>query len=428
MLRVDPRVGQAALVALFAGSACRERDTAGEIRPQRAAASAPTASAKNQSEAPIPSRASPAKKRGPDVARPTARLEQGTGPFVIDEPVPVGPAGPATPHDLGVVMIDRRDGVVIARRGKAASGERSAATAVSALNRKREDFVAYARGPALVGDFAYWVRRGELVRARIDGTGGSEVLASDARNGTRVSGSRGPQGALIAYITTPNAQGALRARLWVEGGPSLALTPEGAGTSSVAWVAKKNGWMVLSLDGRSGMTPLHARSVTADSAGVQLAPDIVIWVGTSAQATTEVFGAATEDDVWAFIPIERDMTHFGLAQIPVGAEPHLDTPATFATYPNGLNTAPAAAASLCGRTVVAFAQPIDAKPNAAQELILSTVGSDGLAGGEVVATARSFADASLAVVPNGGLLVYNAEHRTWALSLRCRRSAAKKPG
>jgi hypothetical protein len=348
--------------------------------------------------------------------------------LVIDEPVDIAPSGPATPSELGVVMVDRQDKVVVARRGKAASGERSAPTAISALTRKREEFVPYARGPALAGDFAYWVRKGQLVRARIDGTGTTEVLASDARNGTRVSGSKGGNGALIAYITTPNSQGALQAKLWVEGGKTLDLTPEGAGTSSVAWVAQKSGWMVLSLDGRSGMTPLHARRVTAEGTSIKLAPDVVVWVGASAQATTEVFAAATDDDVWAFVPIEQDVTHFGLAQIPVGSEPRMDAPVTFASYPNGLNTAPASAASVCGKTSVVFAQPVDEKPNAQQELILATPGKDGLEGGVVVAKARSFADASLASVPGGGLLVYNAEHRTWAVSLRCRHSGAQGPG
>lgn len=348
---------------------------------------------------------------------------------MIDTPTDIAPSGPATPHNLGVVMVDRQDKVLLARRDATAAGQRSASTAVKPLDRKREDFVPYARGPALVRDYAYWVRKGQLVRARLDGSGGTEVLASDARNGTRVSGSAfGAGGALIAYITPPNAQGALLAKLWVEGGKSLDLTPEGAGTSSVTWVEQSNGWMALSLDGRSGMTPLHARRITPNGASVSLLPDVVIWIGASAQATTEVFAAATGDDVWAFVPIEQDVTHFGLAQIPVGAEPHMDVQATFATYPNGLNTAPVAAASLCGKTAVAFAQPVDEKPNASQELILGTLGKDGLEGGEVVAKARSFADASLAPVQGGGLLVYNAEHRTWAVSLRCRPSAAKGPG
>jgi hypothetical protein len=358
------------------------------------------------------------------VSRPTAKLSEGGGPFVIDEPADIAPSGPATPHESGIVMVDRQDRVVVARRGRAATQARRAATAVSALERKREDFVPYARGPAVVGDFAYWVRKGELVRARLDGSGQAEVLASDARNGTRVAASQGlGLAALVAYITPPDAHGALHAKLWTEGKKPLDLTEEGAGASSVALIAQKAGWTVLTLDGRSAMTPLHARRVSPQGTSVTLGSDIVAWVGASAQATTEVFAAATDDEVWAFVPIEQDVTHFGLAQIEIGREPRLDVPASFATYPAGLNTAPAAAASICGRTVAVFAVPESATPNAPQELMLAAIGKDGLEPGEVVAKARSFADASLAPVAGGGLLVYNAEHRTWAVSVRCKRSS-----
>jgi hypothetical protein len=360
-------------------------------------------------------------KRAPEVSRPTARLSAGGGPFLIDEPADIGPSGPASPHETGVVMVDRQDKVVVARRGRSATQARRAPTAVTALQRKREDFVAYARGPALVGAFAYWVRKGQLVRARLDGSGAPEVLAGDARNGTRVVGSQGlGVAALVAYITPPDAKGALHAKLWVEGGKSLDLTEDGAGASSVALVLQKTGWTVLTLDGRSAMTPLHARRVTSKGNGVTLGADLVAWIGASAQATTEVFAAATDDDVWAFVPIEQDVTHFGLAQIEIGKEPRLDVPASFTSYPNGLNTAPAAAASICGRTTAVFAQPESAAANAPQELRIAAIGKDGLEAGEVVAKARSFADASLAQVTGGGLLVYNAEHRTWAVSLRCK--------
>lgn len=340
---------------------------------------------------------------------------------MVDEPADVAPSGPATPHESGVVMMDRQDKVMIARRGRLSTATHRAPTSITALDRKKEDFVPYARGPAVVGDFAYWVRKNELVRARLDGSGALQVLASDARNGTRVVGGSGlGVSALVAYITRPDSQGALHSKLWLEGGKTLELTPEGAGSSSVAMVAQRAGWMVLSLDGRSGMTPLHARRITPQGNGVSLAADVVVWVGASAQATTEVFAAATDDEVWAFVPIEQDVMHFGLAQIGVGSEPRMDVPVTFASYANGLNTAPAAAASICGRTTAVFAAPESAAPGAPQELMLAALGKDGLEAGEVVAQAKSFADVSLAAVTGGGLIVYNAERRIQAVSVRCR--------
>jgi hypothetical protein len=295
----------------------------------------------------------------------------------------------------------------------------------NAVDRPRTEFLSVGRGPALVGGFAYFIREGNLVRARIGAEAEPEQLVKDARKGARVAGVEGPDGApLVAFITTPDASGAPHAKLW-SNGKVLDLTPEGAGASSVALVSSPSGYMAITLDGRSGMTPLHARKLRRDKPGsVALGPDVVAWVGASATATTEVFATATGDDVWAFVPIEQDLTHFGLAQIHVGAEPRLDAPTHFLTYATGTNTAPVAAGSVCGRGAVAFAEPDEAKANAPQRLVLAPLGSDGLEAGEVVARGRAFANISLGAVPGASLLVYTADHRTWARSVRCRDRAA----
>jgi hypothetical protein len=125
-------------------------------------------------------------------------------------------------------------------------------------------------------------------------------------------------------------------------------------------------------------------------------------------------------EVWAFLAIERDVTHFGLAQIRIGREPTIDVPATFSPFPNGINTAPVAAARLCGREAVVFARPSTAKPFAPQELVLAELGAEGLSTGESLVRAKAFADVSLVRVDGGGLVAYTADHRTWAASIRCR--------
>jgi hypothetical protein len=115
------------------------------------------------------------------------------------------------------------------------------------------------------------------------------------------------------------------------------------------------------------------------------------------------------------------VTHFGLAQIRIGREPRLDVPASWVLFPNGINTSPVTAATVCGRQAVVYARPSTAAPFAPQELVLAELGPDGLEGGDVVVRAKAFADASLASVEGGGLLAYTADHRTWAASIRCRR-------
>jgi hypothetical protein len=301
-----------------------------------------------------------------------------------------------------------------------AKAKASGKTEIEPLNRQRDEFVWHARGPFVSKTHAHWVSQGRLVRRRLDATSGLEVLSRDARTGTRVAGSA-RQGAplLLAYITAPDASGTARAKLWVEGGQIHDLTPDGAGASSVALVPQRSGTLALTLDGRSSMTPMHARKIESASSPLSR-EDVVVWVGASAQANTELFGAALGEDAWAFVAIEQDVLHFGLARIHIGSEPRVDSPATFTTYPNGINSAPVAAATLCNKLAVAYAVPASPKPRAPAEIVLSWLGPHGLDPGEVVARARSFTNISMTSVKGGGLLVYTAPPRTWAVSLRCR--------
>ncbi|MGC4095216.1 MAG: hypothetical protein QM756_46305 [Polyangiaceae bacterium] len=352
-----------------------------------------------------------------------AKTSPDAGPanFVIDEAVDVGPAGPASAHQDGIVLVDKQGLLANAKRGALPSGSAPGSAVFSALTRPREDFLSFARGPALVSGAAYFVLQGNLVRARLsEPQREPEVLARDARKGARVAGVEGPDGhALVGYISTPDASGAPHAKLWLDG-KTLDLTPEGAGASSLALLTLPSGWLAVTLDGRSGMTPLHARLLTRDKPGsVALGPDVVAWVGASAQATTEVFVAESGGDAWAFVPIEQDVTHFGLAQIHLGSSPRLDAPVHFLTYESGTNSAPVAAGSACGRAAVAYAEPDGGEPRAPQRLMLAALGNNGLEAGQVVARGRAFANLSLGATAGGALLAYTADHRTWVRSVRC---------
>lgn len=348
-------------------------------------------------------------------------LETTEGAFIVDELADVAPAGPATAHELGILLVTKQDEVLLARRGAWAQSSRRATTPIAHLELPRGALAPYARGPAVVGEHAYWVSRGRLVRRRWDGTGELQILRPDARTGTRVAGGGSTTPAVVAYVSAPNAEGIPQAKLWLEGVGSFDLTPEGSGSSSVALSQQGDGWLAVSLDGRSGMTPLHARRVLRKGNRVALGADVVAWVGASAQPTTEVFTARVGREAWALVPIERDVSHFGLAQVRLGAEPRMDAPASFVPFLNGINSSPVASAQLCSTTAVLYARPSAADPHAPQELVLTELSPDGLQPGRVVAHAKAFADASLTAVKGGGLLSYTADYRTWAAAVRCRR-------
>jgi hypothetical protein len=278
-------------------------------------------------------------------------------------------------------------------------------------------FKVLGRAPAVAGGFAHWVSGGRLVRRRADGSGELETLASDARDGTRVAAAELKGGVAIAYLGRADSEGTSRAKLWLAPGRTLDLTPEGAGASSVALASLDARLVAVSIDGRSAMTPLHARSVSVAGPGPpKLGPDVVAWVAGPAHAFTEVTAGSDGTSAWALLPIERDATHFGLATVPLGHEPEMDVNVAFLDYANGIDLAPVSAARLCGKPYVAFARPETAAPRSPQELIIAPISGRETA---VLANAAEFAGVSIAAAPGGGLVVYTADGRTWARGLEC---------
>lgn len=290
------------------------------------------------------------------------------------------------------------------------------------INLEPNELNPRAHAPSLAGEHAFWVSSGRLVRRRVAG-GPLEVLAPGARDGTRVSAVR--VGSVEAATFVADAGSALVARLWVEGQGISDLTSPGAAANTVALVSTGSDLVALSLEGRTGMSPVHARRVRLNAAGApKLDDDVVLWIGSSAQPLTEISAVASSSgDAWALLPIEKDITHFGLARIHAGADPHVDSDVSWRTYPNGIEPAPLATTNACGEPLVAYVRPTDAKPHSPQQLDVASVTSDGLSPSDVVARASFFADVSISAIDGGALVVWVADRRTWACTLRCRAKA-----
>jgi hypothetical protein len=337
--------------------------------------------------------------------------------FVLDALNDVGPAAPASAFSQGVVLVTRSDELSLAKLQLAPSKSKKPAPGVmEPTGRGSEDFWPVARGPAVSATHAYWVSKGRVVRRAFAG-GELEVLASDARDGTRVAVAGSPDA--VAYITRPVGKLDSVAKLRLADGKSIALTPEGAAASSVSVARSGDDDLLVSfIDGRSGMTPVHARRYRARS-GV-LDPDVVVWVAGATQGMTEIGSVAHASGTWLFMAVEKDVRHFGLATLALGAEVKMDPPLRWRTYENGLDRAPAAAAVVCGAPVVAYVRPADARPTANQELVVSELTLAETASSEVLATARGFADVSLYPLPEGAVLAYVADRRTWARLIRCK--------
>jgi len=341
--------------------------------------------------------------------------------LVIDEPQDIGPAGQMSASALGVVMINRADEFQLAKRLAGSGSASSERARFSTIKGSANDFFAVARGPLLLRGKAYWIKDGKLVRRAQDNSAPLEILANDARNGTRVVGADLADAPAHAfYISNPTADDAPpRAKLWVEGGESVVLSPEGAGASSIAVAIAGRDLFTVAIDARSAMTPMHGRSVHFTGAKVELGPDVVMWVGSTSQMLSEVFASATPFGVRAFLPIERDVSHFGLVMLDLGNEPRMDPKTVWRGYPNGLDVAPVASGAFCGSAFVAYVRPENPQPEARQLLELAEIAESGLGPPETVASALGFANVSLASGTNSAILAYVADYRTFASTLRC---------
>lgn len=355
-----------------------------------------------------------------------------SAPFIIDGLVDVALAGPATATEQGVVMVNRQNQLALARlRGALDLGEKPVATAITPLPESAGPF-PLAHGAAVKGGLAYWVSRGQLLAQRLDRAGAAQALALalDARVGTRVAV---PVGArrfapglpeLAAYIARQQGPDApLTARLWVRGhAETLSLTDDTTSAHSVALVETTDGVAALFLEARTGMSAIHLRDVRFSASGTpSLGEDRIVWIAGPGRPSTELFAEPSDaSTVMVRMTLERDATHFGLVEVGVplaeGASP---TEPDWYLYENGIEPAPFATASVCGRTRVILARPSTASPDSPQELVLADLGAARDAPALILARSSAFFDVSVAPLARGALLAYVADHRTWARVIRC---------
>ena len=406
---------------------CKDAPRRAEPRPAAAAPAAETASARPPKAASRPSAA----WQVPSAAPPDSGASEPSR-WVVDELGDCGPAGAAVATPRGVAFVTKSDDVVLAPLGALPrSKSKAGKCAVAPVSTEASELTAFARSPAAVGDAVYWISNGHLARRSVAANGKVgklEVLATDARDGAHVSTAPPPGGdsklpAVVAYIARPiTPGGALRARIWMEGAGAQDLTVEGAAANTVALATTATGYVALSLEGRSGMSPVHARTVeyAAGNRRLELGEDVVVWLAGPSHPLTQLAAVSHGKVLWGLVAVERDITRFGLAQVAVGPAPRMNSPVTWHDYPNGIDPAPIAASEVCGEPVVLFARPADRAPSSPQELHLAALSSKGLGPSTVVARAKAFSTVSLAPLEGGALVAYVADWRTWTRTVRCR--------
>jgi hypothetical protein len=167
----------------------------------------------------------------------------------------------------------------------------------------------------------------------------------------------------------------------LDDGPPLRISDEGSGATHVSLGRRGTSVIAILLDGRTAMTPVHARvlSTAPQAAGTKLVvgEDAVVFVGGGAEANTRgALGSSPTGATFAFVPIAGE-SGFGLATIRIDDPPRIDEPSTWSVYLNGLDPAPVVATRGASPIRLARVRPLEAQPDAPRGLELGRLDDAG---------------------------------------------------
>jgi hypothetical protein len=211
-------------------------------------------------------------------------------------------------------------------------------------------------------------------------SGGTGRVVGKGRPGTRLaaatlSGSH----ALVAYLADGKAAGAIVSEAYavVDDAPPVRVSEEGSGATAVSAVPRDAGVVVMLVDGRAAMTPVHARNLGLKDGRLDVGADAVAFVGGGAERhTSGVLAGGGSGDIFALVPVASE-TGFGAVAVHLGDPPAVDEKTTWSMYPNGLDPAPIAATTGSFPIRVARVRPIDARPDAPRGVELGKLDDSG---------------------------------------------------
>jgi len=418
--RKTPPQKEKETVATASPAASAEKLTIPSAEDADAKGAGPATAATNVTKAPAITSAQRKKAHGP--VRSTAR-------FMLDGPeLPIAMGGAATVFSKGILW---------RLSGNAASVSLFGPNGPSAGPSEEERTKKWPRGKVSVAEdasgsmHAYWIEGRELIRHSITADGkleNQEVVLHDAVPGTYPVALRAAGRDVVAYIANASTRNAERhARLWVEGGGILDLSPEGSGASSISLVPVGAGQVIaMWLDARQAMTPVHARRFEVREKTTAIAEDEVLFVGGPPEGYPELIGVRSGGSAAGLLPLATDKG-FALHNIMVNWQGKAIISAL--EYPNGMDIAPVAGATACGQSILVYTRPEGKEPGSPQVLELATVGSNGSIDVEEVAAypGQVLELSAAATDENTVWVVYTANAKSFALRIRCGVNAPDKP-
>jgi hypothetical protein len=270
-------------------------------------------------------------------------------------------------------------------------------------------------------------RSGAVHRARPDGS--DDRIVASSRSGSRVAAAAlPPERTVLAYLASRKTSEGWVSEAWlaVDDEPPARLSEDGSGATSVTLAEHAGGVLAVTVDARTALTAMHARTIARDAAldgGVRLGEDTVVFVGGPGDRRTgAAVAAAAAGSGWAMLPIAKDVGSFGLAVVRIESPPRVEEPVTWSMYPNGLDPAPIAATAGGPIAWVARVLPQSADVAAPHVLQLGRVDARGeFAALDRVPTRGDPKDVALALDGRGALWVgWLDPSGAWLERLQCR--------
>lgn len=211
---------------------------------------------------------------------------------------------------------------------------------------------------------------------------GVTSLVAHALAGTSLSGAAVGDHTALAYLAHKSTTEGQTSHAWIlaDDAPAVVLSEGGSGATFVSLAPRGKEIVAFYVDGRTAMSPAHARTVTfkaGSAGGATLGLDAVLFVGGAAEMhTAGALSVSAAGATFALFPVAGE-SGFGMAAIRIDEPPRDDAFTAWSPYPNGLDPAPVAATVGTPHARVARVRPVDARPEAARGLELGQIDDKG---------------------------------------------------